>query len=95
MRDPLAFKSGEEGEEDNLGENERKTPSAVQAADKVVNSTRVIRVNRIKIYDWVEVFDPGQTRVRSQYHTDHVLGQDELGEPALRPQIGAQKYVLF
>ena len=32
---------------------------------KVVNSTRVTRMNRIKIFDWVDCFDPGQTRVRS------------------------------
>ena len=34
---------------------------------KVVNSTRVIRVIRINFLDWVEVFDPGQTRVRSLF----------------------------
>ena len=57
---------------------------------KVVNSTRVIRINRIKINDRVEVFDPGQTRVRSilyyfvrNGHSEaklHVLGPSHCGD---------------
>ena len=31
---------------------------------KVFNSTQVTRMSRIKIFDWVDFFDPGQTRVR-------------------------------
>ena len=48
---------------------------------KVVNSTRVTRMNRIKIFDWVDFFDPGQTRVRSLPMSLLVAGLDEHVRP--------------